>query len=195
MKTQVFFDCETGGLNPAVHGITSVAAIAFEIDGHGQAHEVDRLALKVKPNPELAYTPFALNLQNETLESLEQHGIPENAVLCQLVEFLIRTLGQPGEWGGRIWAHNAPFDHGFIQALDARYEPKGLFKGRIDWSCTKGLFYVLKALGVHDGKWSNLKSVAEQFGVVQGTAHDALEDAVTGMHCMAAMTRAWKEHE
>ena len=201
-KTLVFIDVETGGLDPAVHGLTEVAAIAFTFDVEGGGQLIDSLTMLVQPNENLAYTPYALRLQGRTLEWLQEHGSSEKCVLRSLSAFLFLYLGNPESRHGLIWAHNATFDQRFLRALEERttginalrYSRE--FPTRCDFSCTKTLFYCLRAFGVNDGKWSNLKEIAKQYGIApSGNEHSALADARMGIECLAAMKREMDERK
>lgn len=201
-KTLVFIDVETGGLDPAVHGLTEVAAVAFTFDDAGGGQVLDSLSMIVAPTANLAYSPYALGLQGRTLEWLQENGSPEESVMQSLSEFLFTHLGDTDTRHGLIWAHNATFDQSFLRALEERttginalrYSRE--FPTRCDFSCTKTLFYCLRAFGVHDGKWSNLKEIAKQYGIApSGNEHSALADARMGIECLAAMKREMDERK
>ena len=195
MRRLVMIDTETGGLDAAIHGLTEVGAVAFDLAPDGALWERETFHCLLRPAPLLSYTPYALNLQGQTLESLTEHGQNEFLAYPEFAAFLLRHVGKTDARAGQIWAHNAVFDHAFIAAFAHRATGlKHDFPARCDWSCTKTLFYILRSLGVHDGQWSNLKSMAELFGVeFNGRHHTAVTDAVAAMRCLAAMTRLWHE--
>lgn len=203
VRTLVFVDVESGCYESTIHGLTEVAAAAFTLTGDGSAVEVETFQTLVRPNENMAYVPQALIIQGRTLEQLYAEGKPEPQVYAAFEQFITKHVGPPDVRHGLIWAHNAPFDHGFIYALEGRVRSSEAgftdktrhFPKRNDWSCTKAKFYDTRAMGVHEGRWSNLKEVARQFGVVQGgDAHTALVDVRTGYRCLAAMQQAQDTH-
>ena len=191
-QTLVMIDLETGGLNPQENGVTEIAAVAFCLEA-GKAREIETYSTLVKPFRTHSYTSYALSLQGQTLETLERDGANPLTAYQGLAAFLERHVGKPGgERAGLIWAHNAPFDHSFLCAFSRDVSYRDDFSERCDWSCTKSLFYALRALGFHDGKWSNLKELCRLFCVTpNGAEHTALRDARAAVGCLAAMTETF----
>ena len=190
MSHFVFVDCETGGLDPKVHGITEIAAIAFDFDtrnpfGHHEC--LNEFQVLIQPNRELAYAPAALAMQDRTLDYLEEYGMSELhacnaffAFLCDQINWhRPHTMTQ-----GSIIAHYAQFDYGFLAALAERCgQAEKLPTGnRCDWICTKNLFRVLSGLGIVAPRGCGLTEIMKWYGVdFEGKQHNALVDCKAGV--------------
>ena len=189
-RTLVMIDLETGGLNPAENGITEIAAVAFVLEG-GRAREVAAYHTLVQPSNWYSYTPRALAMQGQSLETLERDGQTACVAMNGLREFLDKFVGGFYTRQGLIWGHNAPFDHGFLRALSIGLGFPYEFPARCDCGCTKSLFLALRGLGVHDSTLSSLGDVCKEFGVTfGGEQHTALADARAAIGCLASMTKA-----
>jgi len=194
-----FVDCETGGLDPKVHGITEIAAIAFELDPKnpfmGQMSQTEFRVL-IEPNPNLAYTPAALGLQDRTLQYLKEYGVSEADAWTSFETFLRTHLNS---WRGHIVAHFAQFDYGFLAALAERCGralalPAGK---RCEWLCTKNLFRVLSGLEIVAPSSCGLDDIMRWYGIgYEGKEHNAMTDARAGVkvfrHMMGSINKFYE---
>jgi DNA polymerase III epsilon subunit-like protein len=196
MNTCCFVDLETGGLEADKNGITEIAAVPFVIgtseSGLPFVQETgEPFHCLVKPEKWLTYSLGALSMQSgyRSMDQLIANGIPELKAYAGLLDFLCEHLG--GEsWIGRIWAHEAIFDWGFIKAMEDRHTEGGTiamaqFGKRCDWSCSKFLYRRLAALGVvPDMEEVHLSTVAMHYGISFDVQHTALGDCHVGIQCL-----------
>jgi DNA polymerase III epsilon subunit-like protein len=185
----VFIDTETGGLDPKVHALTQVAAIAFEIEPGSKPVIREVYQTYVQPSKWMAVSPGALEIQHSSLQMLQDAGTPEVEVYHDLLDFLEKHLGTSDSWGGRIWAQEAAFDHGFLRALEKRVGDNDYFSDRCDWNCTKRLWTLLRFLGVHDEPKTSLKNIIAYYGIrgENEQTHDATDDAVVALEALGMM--------
>lgn len=192
----VFCDVETGGLDPKVHGITEIGAIAFDMDPMNPFKGCigDEVRLLVRPNPNLAYTPYALQLQDRTLQYLEEYGVTELEAWTALDVFLQQHLNR---WQGHIVAHSAEFDRSFLSALAERCgKPEALpARARCSWICTKNLFRILSGLGIVSSSSCGLEDIMREYDIwYEGKQHEALTDARAGIQIFRHMVNDIKEY-
>lgn len=195
--TYVFIDTETGGLDPKVHGITEIGAVAFELDPQNPLRDGirDELRVLVQPNKHLAYTPYALELQDRTLEYLGQYGDSECIAWMKLRMFLDKHVLD--QWSGHIVAQYAQFDYGFLAELAERVGDTTslLSKKRCEWICTKHLFRTLSGLGVVKAKGCGMHDIMSWYGLeFEGKAHTALTDAHAGVKVFRKMLADLKKY-
>jgi DNA polymerase III epsilon subunit-like protein len=125
----VVVDCETGGLDPAKHPITQIAAIAVNL---GDWSILEKFEVKLAFDEELCDME-ALAKTSYQKEVWEQQAMWPAQARNILAEFFRRhaTLERISKKNpekpkpykvARLVAHNAPFDCGFIQELFARSE-------------------------------------------------------------------------
>lgn len=175
--TGVQIDTETGGLSPTNCGLTEIAAIRFVIGPDWTLHRGEVFNCLVKPQVNKQYQQRALDIQGRTLQEIEDRGVPLQEAVTGLHDFLKKSLGEnPAAWGSRLWAHNAPFDAGFIRQAFIDCGLTNVFPERCDWSDTKALASALKGLGVALPDSLSLKYLAEHFGVTTEGHHGALVD-------------------
>lgn len=199
----VFVDVEAGGLDPKVHGITEIAAIAFDFDtrnpfGHHQC--LNEFQVLIQPNRELAYAPAALAMQDRTLDYLEEYGVPEGDAWRAFTAFLYDQINwwRPNVMThGSIIAHYAQFDYGFLAALAGRLGEGELLPAekRCEWICTKNLFRVLSGLGIVSPRGCGLTEIMNWYGVqFEGKQHNALVDCKAGVQVFRHMVGDLKQH-
>ena len=181
-KNIVFIDLETGGLNPAVHQITQIAAIATTdttaLDVVGDPFEV-KVALASGH-----YTQEALDCQNFNMGVWDEEAIGIRDALHKLYEWS-EPFGDErvGASSGKTYravdvaGYNIEFDRNFLDVTAKRNKtwlPLALWTG--------GAFDVLQLL-----KWDVLRNgdgpknyqlgtACRHRGLVDFHAHDALED-------------------
>lgn len=186
----VFIDVETGGLDPKVHALTQIAAIAFDIDPGSKPQILDVYQEIVKPDKWLAMSEGALAMQNRTMDVVLEAGNEEQQVYRNLVCFLAKHIGPADQWGGRIWAQDASFDHSFCRALEMRVgQGVNYFSDRCDWNCTKRTWTMLRGLGVHNEPKTSLKNIIAYYGIrgEDGQTHDAADDATVSLVALGMM--------
>lgn len=199
----VFCDVETGGLDPKVHGITEIAAIAFDFDPRNpfdqDPKQVEFKAL-ICPNKDLAYTPYALTLQDRTLDYLTEFGVAEYAAWTAFIDFLFDQINwnRSGVMSqGSLIAQYAQFDYGFLAALAARQGDAKLLPAekRCEWICTKNLFRVLSGLGLVAPRGCGLTEIMKWYGVeFEGKEHNAIIDCRAGIQVFRHMVGDLKQY-
>lgn len=154
-----FFDCETGGLDPAVSDLVEVAAVVTDPTGE---RVLARYAQKVLPLKPVA--PGAAKVNGYDPKVWAKEAIPLKAALERL-EFLSRY--------GVFCAHNAPFDWGFLSAAfkEHGFKWKGGTWHKID---TVAMAVPL----LHHGLVENLKleTLTRTLGIEHENAHSAYSD-------------------
>ena len=204
MGRYIFLDTETAGLDPKVHGITEIAAIAFDFDTRNPfAHECLKQVefnVLIQPNKNLAYAPVALELQDRTLDYLNEYGMPETDAWRAFTAFLYDQINwnRPNVMThGSIVAHYAQFDHGFLAALAERCGDAGMLPAgnRCEWICTKNLFRILSGLGIVSPRGCGLTEIMRWYGVdFEGKQHNALVDCKAGIKMFRHMVGDLKQH-
>ena len=200
--TGIFIDVETGGLNPNAHAVTQVSAVAFDISKGDQEQLLGIVAADgepsilgvykswVHPAPWLGISLESMKMQGVTLGQLNE-APSESHVYENLVEFIKKYLSNdPLNWNGRLWAHSADFDHGFLRAMELRAKsPQFLdyFMDRCNWSCTKKLWATLRFLEVHNVARTNLIDITEYYHIENSNPHDAQNDAIMGILALGKM--------
>jgi DNA polymerase III epsilon subunit-like protein len=193
----ISLDTETGGLDPKVHGITEIGAVAFDLDpkNPSASRNVEEFGVVIRPNMDLAYTPYALQLQDNTLEYLEEYGVSEREAWVGFAAFLQKHLGN--KWQGHIVAQYSEFDHGFLAALAARCGDAELLPvgKRCEWLCTKNLFRLLSGLGIVTPSGCGFEDILRWYGFwYDGKAHTALVDARAGVQVFRREISDLKRH-
>lgn len=186
----VFIDVETGGLDPKVHALTQIAAIAFDLEPGNKPCILNVHQQVVKPDKWLALSKGALDIQNRTMEELLENGSEEQEVYRNLVAFLEKYIGPANDWPGHIWAQDASFDHSFCRALETRVGGgANYFSDRCDWNCTKRTWTMLRFLGVHNETKTSLKNIIAHYGIrgEDEQTHDAADDATVSLVALGMM--------
>jgi len=178
MGAVVFFDFETGGVEPH-HPNIQLAAVAM--DGH---HEVGAFEAKIQFAVSAA-DPEALQLNHYTPEAW-QGAREEGEVLVGFCEFLRRfadvpmvsKAGRPYKIA-RLAGHNvAAFDCPRLQAACKRHDlflPGTVFQPLDTYQRALWWFHENVA-AAEQPKNFKLPTLAEYFGLEAGGAHDALVD-------------------
>lgn len=194
-RYSIYCDVETGGLNSTQHVLTEIALITFHMETDGKKIiliEDDFYNEIIKPKENMNFTTKALEIQDRTIEFLNENGKEEEKIYPEVVKYLLKWLGTyVKDWAGQIWAHNADFDHAFMYEFAKRnriYNDKEYISNRCDWNCTKNYFRLLKFLGYHDRWAASLNKVIEHYNIqVEGVAHGALRDARVGVKALECM--------
>ena len=192
----IFFDLETGGIDPKRHPIIQLAAVA--VDEHLEVLEA--FEAKIKFNPRQAKT--------QSLRKNHYHpGVWANearepkTVAQEFSEFLRRHASVPALSAqgkpyqvAQLVAHNAAFDGPFLTAW---YDELNLYlPARRLVLCTMQLAMWHFVWGEENPPANfQLATLCDQFGVPfhAASAHDALGDASATVQLFQAITR--KHHE
>lgn len=151
MKTYVFLDIETTGLDANKNFITEIAVL--KTDEHGNEIEVFDTLVKL-PDGEIV-PPFIEKLTGITDEMLEADGIDIDDAIQQMADFIGDST---------VVAQFAPFDFSFL-------EKYGAFE---NFYCTRTMSYQ-----VDPTKKATLDAIAERYGVTRTIKHRALSDVTT----------------
>jgi DNA polymerase-3 subunit epsilon len=145
-------DFETGGTDPKIHAICSVAVITLAPDWR----ETHRYYTLIRDVPERLIEDQALDINHLTRAEIAAEGRPIEQVLDEIYALV----------DGRIVAaHNAAFDVGHLNA-------RGFdIVEAIDTMCL--------SWKVWPGQSAKLQEVARRFGVTPSIAHHALGDVET----------------
>lgn len=174
----VFFDVETGGLDPQKHPVIQFAAVVVD----GLLQELESLELKILFNPAQAEAE-ALAVNHYDAEVWAREGVRESLALLQIAELMRRnaTVAKVSKKNrpydvARLCAHNARFDSEFIAAW---FKREGLF---LPAACYESLCTLNLARWASLGSATapadhKLGSLCAWLGIELGAgAHDALAD-------------------
>lgn len=154
-----FFDCETGGLNPAACDMVEVACVVTDPLGQTVLGEYGAKVFPTKP-----VDPGAARVNGYTTEKWAAEAIDLNVAMVKMLELARDSI---------FVAHNTPFDWAFFsQAMAQRGQRWVGDYHKIDTAALA--IPLLKA-----GKVPNVKlaTLTAHFGVEHGDAHRALGDA------------------
>lgn len=108
----LILDCETGGLNPKIHGLCSVS-ISLE-DGRNEK------TWFIKPQLEKRYDKEALEINKLSLEFLKEKGITVQTFIKELLQYIEKNFKSKSKI--ILLGHNIPFDIGFLcEAFEESY--------------------------------------------------------------------------
>lgn len=173
----VFFDLETGGLDPHRHPIIQIALVAVD----GAWREIEALELKIHFDRAACDTQ-ALEVNRWDPEVWKREAVSSSAARNTVDAFLRRhaTFEKVSGKGkaytvARLAAHNAPFDASFLAAW---YKQAAMF-------CPAACYEALDTVSL--SRWASLGrldapkdhklgTVAEWLGIGLTDAHDALAD-------------------
>lgn len=171
----LYFDIEGTGVKVNKHSIHQIAAI-LEIDGV----EVDRINIKVQPNPKAQIDEEALKVANVTLEQIQAYQ-PMESGYKRFTAFLSKHIDKfdTKDKAFTCGYNNAKFDDVFLRAW---FEQNGdQYFGSFFWSGALDAMifatYTLRNVRKRMPDFK-LKTVARQLGIeVDDTKlHDALYD-------------------
>lgn len=182
MNKIVFFDLETGGLNPLVHPITQIAAIAVSADDFS---EIESYEQKVRFDESTADAE-ALERNHYNADVWRETALPERQVTSDFADFLSRhaTVKQIAKRTGRpffvaqLAGHNcATFDSPFLQNFfkrNGQFLPASFLT--LDTLQRAQWFFMERICDRPENL--KLETLCKYFEVAMadGTAHDALAD-------------------
>lgn len=187
----VFFDLETGGLDPSRHPIIQIAACA--VDEQLLALEWFEAKIAFDMN---AADPEALLKNSYDREVWERHAQPEQFVCCQFAQFLKRhadvemisqRTGRP-YFVAQLIGHNADkFDFPFLQAWYKRLDK--FLPAAFSVMCTyqRALHHFHEHPQLRRPENLKLESLAPYFGIELTKAHDALADVTANVRVYQAI--------
>lgn len=178
----VFFDLETGGLDPKQHPITQIAAVAIDLD---TGEELGEFEAKLRFDPSTA-DPASLELTSYNAEVWAKDAIEPIAAATRFAEFCKRfaDIEMRGKrsglpyWVAQLAGHNADkFDAPFIQELFRRLEmflPAGY---RVLCTMQLAAWHFHGATGGANSPADyKLQTLCRFYGHEPTEAHDALAD-------------------
>jgi len=172
----VFFDLESGGLDPEKHAIIQFAAIAVSDD---LLEEHETLELKML-FPQSSATAEALEVNSYDPEVWAREGIPPREAEPRISSFLRRhaTVQKVSAKGkaysiARLAGHNAAaFDVPFLRAWYRRRDKFSPFS----WHALDTLSLAIWTLRHRDVRSFKLADLCKFYGIELAEAHDALAD-------------------
>lgn len=178
MRT-IYFDLETGGLDPSRHPITQIAAIAVD----EQLNELAAYEAKVDFDMDLA-DPEALAVSSYSRDEWDKFSKPALHVCDELSRFLKRfadvqmtsKAGKPYYVAQLAGYNAATFDGPFLQAF---YKSQDAFlpaSYRVMCLMQRVLWHFHENPQLTPPEDFKLATVCKYFGVELSNAHDALAD-------------------
>lgn len=201
----LFLDTETGGLDCFKCALTSVSVILFEMTSKGMT-TLETFNVLINPPRHLLVEDRALEVQGITLEDL---GAPERVgekYALELFQVWLEEIRAKYEVTDTlpIFAHNAPFDKGFVcewfyrntyvkgnkllSAYTSRHSP---------WFCTIQLANLLTYTGKikRPEEGYSLNSLAKHFKLKEREAsdtHNSMEDCYIGAELASVLFKKGK---
>jgi len=175
----VFIDLETGGLDPARHPITQIAAVAVD----QSLVELDAIERKVDFDMATA-DPEALKISSYSREVWDRESVPQPHAIDDLSRFLKRfadlkmtsRAGNPYHVAQLAGYNAATFDGPFLQAFYRKHDtfmPAGF---RVMDAMQRVLWHFHERPAIDPPADFKLGTVCQCFGVPLVDAHDALAD-------------------
>lgn len=173
----VFFDVETGGLNPAVHPIIQIAAVVVD----EQFRELESVEMKLRFDEKQA-DASALLANGYSPEIWKREAIDSSLALGRIDSILrahatyekISARGKSYSVA-RLGAHNARFDCDFLAAW---FKAAGMFCPAAIYEplCTLNLARWCSLFDPHPPADHKLETLCRWLDIQHAHAHDALAD-------------------
>jgi len=116
----VVLDLETGGFNARTDAILEIAAVILEMADDGSLIKGESLFFNVDPFEGANIEQSALDFTGIDPESPLRMAIPEKEALTKIFKAVRSEVKHTGCTRAVIVAHNAAFDHNFINAASER---------------------------------------------------------------------------
>lgn len=120
----VVIDVETGGFNPQTDAILEIAASILDMDENGTLFVKETHAFDVEPFEGANIEPAALEFTGIRLDDPMRVAQSEDEVLGELFRIIRREVKHSHCKRAIVVAHNASFDHQFLNAAVARTDFK-----------------------------------------------------------------------
>lgn len=120
----VVIDVETAGFNPNTDAMLEIAATTLEMDDRGTLQIKETHAFDVEPFAGANLEPAALDFTGIDPYDPARSAEEENDVLHQLFRIIRREVKDNGCKRAIVVAHNASFDHQFLNAAAERCQIK-----------------------------------------------------------------------
>lgn len=162
-QTFAFIDVETTGLDRDKHEIIEIAAVIAKYRD-GIFTVVDELDLKIQPQ----------NIETADPQALRVNGYNEaDWIFAVSLEDAMKSFSEKTD-GAVFVAHNATFDHGFIEsAFKKTNVPDKMHYHRLD---SMSIAFAVLNLNGDAGRLS-LGALCEKYGIENKKAHSAFADA------------------
>jgi len=171
MKKVFWFDVETTGTDPKIHGIIEFAGL-IEIDGK----IVDQLSIKMQPHAGAVIEQSALDVTGITEKDI-QDFMPHVPACRMIQRFLDKNCSKFNKEDKYYPAgYNVRFDLDFLQTMFKKMDKYGL-GSYLNWRSLDPLpiLYTQDYLGTLSLPNYKLATVCEHFGI-KLKAHEALSD-------------------
>lgn len=184
-------DTETGGLDSAACGLTELSGLVVSYDNDWSLEVLQESSQLIKPDPRLAYSKEALDMQGRTYEQLAAEGRPIGHVFNDFRKMVCDHFGEPKKCAP--FAHNAAFDKSFIEAACCRYGLQPLTN--YCYRCSMDLFRWMQTMGFHDCYRASLDVVCDhyQIAISDETRHTAIGDVYLTAYAIGQMMRSLTE--
>ena len=187
-KKTFYFDLETSGLDPLIHGILQLACI---VDIGGVV--VEKRVWKMRPAKGLKADPQALAVNGFTMEQIRSF-MPEEEFLTEFVEFLDTYVNKYVKTDKFYPAgYNIQFDVGFLKALFIRNGHK-YYGGYFNYRFLDPLPWLIMEEWNGDFQAADLKlgTVCEIYDIPLVDAHDAETDIEATRTLVLTLMRKYK---
>ena len=172
----LLIDTETGGLDPNVHSILSIAALVLNYDGQ-VIDEFYRLVNEAEDGFIMA-TEEALKINGLTKEQCQDKGVHPRTVVRELLQLLAEHDMTESV---TLVGHNVGFDRGFLKRLFAKGFAADVFDDVFSHRmiCTQSGAGLLDQAGVIRLTSTSLDGVCKFFGITldRSNGHHAMTDA------------------
>lgn len=189
---KLWFDTETGGLNPRIHSLlTAYFAVCDE-----NLKIIDELDLQLKPEDlsKLNVTKEAMDINKINLEEhlADPKTIPYTEGAKQLTEFLTRNKIKGKKKSFMPCGHNIQFDKEMVweQMMSQEDWEKTVHYRTLDTSIVCAF---LKDLGYFPADLGSLESIVEYLELPKGEVHNARGDVLMNIEVYRAILTLLKE--
>lgn len=194
MRTAVYFDLETGGLE-IHHPDIQIAAIAID---ESTWTEIDSFERKIV-FPEAAADPDALLVNHYDRDVWAQEAKAEIQVVIEFARFLnrYRSLYMTSKRTGKTYtvaklvAHYADFDGLRLQRLFRRHDEFLPADLRVRCTCQRAIWF-FDSRGIPPPEDFQLATLCRYFGIPAPAAHEALTDVRLTISLAKAIASAEK---